>query len=135
MVEPRHVHLIATKHVLRYLKGTIDYGLHYVADCQFKLVGYTDSDWAGSVTDRKSTSGCCFSLGSTVIAWRSRKQTSVVLSTTEVEHIRDMVEKGAIKLQYIATDEQVADVLTKPLSKVKFVYFRDKLGVVPRKRE
>ena len=51
------------------------------------------------------------------------------------EYIRDMVEKGAMKLQYIAIDEQVADVLTKPLSKVKFVYFRDKLGVVPRKRE
>ena len=49
--------------------------------------------------------------------------------------IHDMVEKGAEKLQYIATDEQVADVLTKPLSKVKFVYFRDKLGVVPHKRE
>ena len=74
-------------------------------------------------------------MGSAVIAWRIRKQTSVVLSTTEVEHIRDMVEKGAVKLQYIATDEQVVDVLTKPLSKVKFVYFRDKLGVVPHKRE
>ena len=49
--------------------------------------------------------------------------------------IRDMVEKGAVKLQYIATDEQIADVLTKPLSKVKLEYFRDKLGVVPRKRE
>ena len=99
------------------------------------MVGYTNSDWAGSVTNRKGTSRCCFSLGLVVIAWRSRKQTSVVLSTTEVEHIRDMVEKRAVKLQYIATDEQVADVLTKPLSKVKFVYFRDKLGVVPRKRE
>ena len=59
----------------------------------------------------------------------------MVLSTTEIEYIRDMVEKGAVKLQYIAIDEQVADVLTKPLSKVKFGYFRDKLGVVPRKRE
>jgi hypothetical protein len=119
MVDPRQVHLIAAKHVLRYLKGTIDYGLPYVANCEFGLDGYTDSDWAGSVTDRKSTLGCCFSLGSTVIAWRSKKQTSVVLSTTEVEHIRDRVEKGAVKLQYTATNEQVADVLTKPLSKVK----------------
>ena len=46
-----------------------------------------------------------------------------------------MVEKGAVKLQYIAIDEQVADVLTKPFSKVKFEYFREKLGVVPRKME
>jgi hypothetical protein len=49
--------------------------------------------------------------------------------------IRDVVEKGAVKLHYVATNEQVADVLTKPLSKVKFEYFRDKLGLVPRKRE
>ena len=46
-----------------------------------------------------------------------------------------MVEKGAVKLQYVATDEHVVDVLTKSLSKVKFEYFRDKLGVVPHKRE
>ena len=73
MVEPRHVHLIAAKHVLRYLKGTIDYGLQYVADCEFGLVGYTDSGWASSVIDRNSTLGCCFSLGSTVIPWCNMK--------------------------------------------------------------
>ena len=54
-------------------------------------------------------------------------------------YIRDMMQKGAIKLQYVSTDEQVADVLTKPLSQVKFEYFRYKLGVVqkdlPRKGE
>jgi hypothetical protein len=54
-------------------------------------------------------------------------------------YIRDMVQKGAVKLQYVATDEQITDVLTKPLSRVKFVYFRDKLGVAqkdfPSRRE
>ena len=45
-------------------------------------------------------------------------------------YIRDMVEKGVVKLQYLATD-----VLTKPLSKVKLEYFREKLGVVPCRRE
>jgi len=50
-------------------------------------------------------------------------------------YIWDMVEKGAVKLQYIATDEQTADVFTKPLSRVKLEHFRDKLGVVPQKRE
>ena len=44
--------------------------------------------------------------------------------------IRDMLQRGAIKLHYVGTDEQVADVLTKPLSRVKFEYIRDKLGVV-----
>ena len=50
-----------------------------------------------------------------------------------------MVQKGAIKLQYVSTDEQVANVLTEPMARVKFEYFRDKLGVVrkdlPRKGE
>ena len=73
--------------MLRYLKGTIDYGLRYVADYEFRLVGYTDSDWTDSVTDWKSTSGCFFGLGSAVIAWRNRKQTTVVLNTTEAECI------------------------------------------------
>ena len=53
--------------------------------------------------------------------------------------IRDMVQKGAVKLKYVPTEEQVADVLTKPLAHVKFEYFQDKLGVVQkdlyRKRE
>jgi hypothetical protein len=44
----------------------------------------------------------------------------------------DMVHRGAMKLQYVATNEKINDVLTKPLSKVKFVYFRDKLGMVQR---
>jgi hypothetical protein len=198
LVEPRHVHLVAEKHVMRYLKGTIDCGLSYDGDHDFTLSGYTDADWAGSVSDRKSTSECCFSLGSAMIMLQNRKQFSIALSTTEVEYIvagsasyeaiwlrkllislfdlemratlilcdnqtcikmtenhvfhdrskhieiryhyiRDMVQRGALKLQYISTDEQVVDVLIKPLSRIKFEYFRDKLGIVqkdpPRKGE
>ena len=52
----------------RYLRGTIGYGLRYSVDSDMQLVGYTDSDWAGSVQDQKSTSGCCFSLGSAIIS-------------------------------------------------------------------
>jgi hypothetical protein len=69
LVEPRRVHLVAAKHVMRYLKGTIDCGLSYDGDHDFTLSGYTDADWAGSVSDRKNTSGCCFSLGSAMISW------------------------------------------------------------------
>jgi hypothetical protein len=87
MVEPRHVHWIATKHVLRYLHGTIAYGLRYVLDGEVKLQGYTDFDWAGSVVDRESTSGCCFYLGSGLISWLSRKQTLVALRSIEAEYI------------------------------------------------
>ena len=54
-------------------------------------------------------------------------------------YIQDMVQRGVVNIQYVPTEEQVVDVLTKPLSHVKFEHFRDKLGVVqkdlPRKRE
>jgi hypothetical protein len=69
MVEPRHVHLVSTKHAMRYLNGTLDYGLNYDGDHNFTLSGYIDSDWDGSVSDRKRTSRCCFILGSTMISW------------------------------------------------------------------
>ena len=45
-------------------------------------------------------------------------------------YIRDMVQKGAVNLQYVATEEQIADVLMKPLARVKFEYFRERLGVL-----
>ena len=54
-------------------KGTIDYGLKYDANQRINLEGYVDSDWVGSSIDRKRTSGCCFSMGSGVISWFSKK--------------------------------------------------------------
>ena len=62
--DPRHVHLITAKHILRYLKGTADYGLKYEANQKINLEGYVDSYWAGGSIDRKITSGCCFSMRS-----------------------------------------------------------------------
>ena len=59
----KYVHLIAAKHILRYLKGTADYGLKYYVNQKINLDGYVDSDWAGSSINRKSTSGCCFQYG------------------------------------------------------------------------
>ena len=63
----RHVHLMVVKHAVRYLKGTVEYGLKYEANQKTNLEGYVDSDWAGSAIDRKSTSGCCFNMGLGVI--------------------------------------------------------------------
>jgi hypothetical protein len=68
---------------MRYLKCTLDCGLSYNGDHDFRLSGYTDSDLAGSVSNRKSTSGCCFSLGLDMISWQSRKQSNISPSTTE----------------------------------------------------
>ena len=86
LIYPRHVHLIVAKHILRYLKGTIDYGLKYDTNQKINLEGYVDSDWVGSSINRKSTSCCCFSMGSGVISWFSRKQSRVALSTTKAEY-------------------------------------------------
>jgi hypothetical protein len=47
-VEPRRVHLVDAKHVMRYLKGMLVYGLYYTGDCYFRLYGYTHLDWAES---------------------------------------------------------------------------------------
>jgi hypothetical protein len=87
LVEPKRVHLVAAKHVMRYLKGTLDFSLSYNGDHDFRLSGYTDLDWAGSVSDRKSTSSCCFSLWSAMISWQSRKQSSISLSMTKTKYI------------------------------------------------
>ena len=51
-------------------------------------------------------------------------------TSIKYHYIRDMVQRGAVKLQYVATDEHIANVLTKPLAKVKFEYFNEKLGVL-----
>ena len=57
LTDPKHVHQIAIKHFLKYPKGTIHYGLKYDANQKFNLDDYVDSEWAGSVADRKSTLG------------------------------------------------------------------------------
>ena len=76
------VHLVATKHVMRYMKGTIDLGLYYDGSHDYRLYGYTDVDWAGSISDRKSTLGRFFCLGSAMSSSFSRKQSSVSLRMT-----------------------------------------------------
>ena len=80
-------YMVNPRHVMRYLKGTLDYGLRYASNGEIILYGFIDSDWEGSDKDRKSTSRCCFSLGSGMISWFNRKKTSIALSTIELEYI------------------------------------------------
>jgi hypothetical protein len=82
-VEPIHEHWIAAKHILRYLHGMLNYGLRYASNNDVKLHGFTNSVWAGSADDIKSTSGICFILGSSLISQDIRKQKYVSLNTTE----------------------------------------------------
>ncbi|XP_022883318.1 uncharacterized protein LOC111400102 [Olea europaea var. sylvestris] len=87
MNEPSKLHFAAAKRILRFLKGTKNLGIEFKKENNCKLIGYIDSDWAGSVDDPKSTSGYIFCLGSNVISWCLEKQKFVVLSSVEVEYI------------------------------------------------
>ena len=90
LAKPKTQDLLAAKHVLRYLKGTVDYELCFrKTDEVLSLIAFSDSDWASSVEDRRSTTGYCFSLTpqDSAISWKSRNQPTVALSTCEAEYI------------------------------------------------
>ena len=88
--KPTVEHHTCVKHVLRYIKGTLDYELCFQkSDDALSVVGYADADWGGS-EDRKSTTGYCFRLGDSagpVISWKSKRQQTVALSTCEAEYM------------------------------------------------
>jgi hypothetical protein len=77
----------ALKRILRYLKGTLDFKLIYEANKEIPLVGYTDADWAGDHSDRKSTSGFIMQVYGCTVSWCSNKQQCVSLSSAEAEYI------------------------------------------------
>jgi hypothetical protein len=188
MVNPTKIFWKVCKHVLRYLKGTYEYGLWYRQMNEVKFHGFTDADWAGNPTDRKNTLGGIFSIESITFSWYNRKQRSVALSSVEAKymatsqaaceaiwirkilvglfgshldskmiycdnqsciklsinpvfhdrsknidiwyhHLRDYVQRKIMLLQYIPTEDQDADILTKALTKRKFKYHRDRIGV------
>ncbi|KAL5830145.1 hypothetical protein ACOSQ3_019613 [Xanthoceras sorbifolium] len=87
MENPTELHQQVAKRVLRYLKGTLDFGLFYKNGGNSKLVAYTDSDYAGDLEDRKSTTGYVFLLSSAAVFLLSKKQSVVSLSTTEAKFI------------------------------------------------
>lgn len=80
-------HLTAIKRIIRYVNATVNYGICFSRETNLVLAGYSDADWAGNADDSKSTSGGCFYVGTNLVAWMSRKQASISLSTTEAEHI------------------------------------------------
>jgi hypothetical protein len=86
MSNPKKSHLDVVKRILRYVKGTINFGILYkkIKDCQ--LVGYCDVDYAGDYDTRRSITGYSFSLGSGIISWCSKRQPTVALSSTEAEY-------------------------------------------------
>ena len=94
----RNVHLIAAKHILRYLRGTIDYGLKYDMNQNINLESYVDSYWAGSAIDRKSTSRCYFSMRLGVSSWFDTLESCMVLITVEEKDVATCYLGGSMFL-------------------------------------
>lgn len=188
MEKPTVMHHKVVKQILRYLKGTIHFGLVYARGRCEELAGYTDSDLAGDLDDRRSTGGMVFYINGSPVSWCSQKQKTVALSSCEAEFmaataaacqalwlrnllgeliackpkpvnlfvdnksaialmknpvfhgrskhidtryhfIRECVERGQIVVEFVSTEEQRADALTKALPSVKFAAMRHLMGV------
>ncbi|CAJ2636330.1 unnamed protein product [Trifolium pratense] len=86
VVSPTTVHWAAVLRILRYLRGTQFQSLLFPSSSSLELRAYSDADWAGDPTDRKSTTGFCIFLGDSLISWKSKKQDIVSRSSTEAEY-------------------------------------------------
>lgn len=79
------IHVVAVKRILRYLSGTLDFGIHFTPR-SLHLQAYSDADWASNPNDQRSTSGYVVYLGNTHISWASKKQHTVSRSSIEAEY-------------------------------------------------
>ncbi|XP_073056985.1 secreted RxLR effector protein 161-like [Primulina eburnea] len=148
--DPKVTHLKAVKRILRYISGTVDLGLWYTKETNTNLVGFSDADWAGNLDDRKSTTGGCFYLGNNLVSWYSRKQNCVSLSTAESEYVaaasccsqilwmNQMIKDyginsdtliGMIRMEFVGTENQLADIFTKPLDFERLSNIRKSLSL------
>ncbi|GMF36694.1 unnamed protein product [Phytophthora fragariaefolia] len=194
VARPCEGHWRGVKRILRYLRGTASTGLYFKhgpgISCKWNATIFSDADWSGDTSDAKSVSGAVLVLNGTAIAWASKKQTSVTLSTMEAEYvaaavavkdvawvkqllveiglwtsarsvnlqvdnqsaiksmenqmtsarskhinvryhyIRDVIARGDVIVFYCPTEQQLADILTKPLQRVVFERLREQLRVV-----
>jgi transposase InsO family protein len=181
-------HYAAAKHLLRYIRGTVDQCLVWHADTGCLIEGYADADWGGCLETRRSTTGYGFRFAGGLVAWRSRRQPTVAMSTSEAEYmasceaarqarwlkqllsdiglfkegpipifndnvgaiqlsknpvqhdrskhidmrhhyLRENVLNQQITLDYVPTQDNFADTLTKGLPKEPFLKFRKILGL------
>ncbi|XP_024020247.1 uncharacterized protein LOC112091288 [Morus notabilis] len=115
MHKPLETHWRAVKRILRYLRGTLDFGLHLQKSTQLNLLGFCDADWASDPDDRKSTSGYCVYLGSNIVSWCSKKQHTISRLTTEAEYrsLANVVAKVTWLLSLLK--ELKVDIQTRPV--------------------
>eukprot|EP00253_Pinus_taeda_P003211 PITA_03211 len=86
MQKPHKLHWNSTKHILRYVQGTINFRIHYAVGTAMNFFGFTDSDWARNSIDRKSTFGYSLSIGSGPLCWSSKKQAAIALYSAETKY-------------------------------------------------
>ncbi|XP_028181260.1 uncharacterized protein LOC114368096 [Glycine soja] len=108
------IHFQAAKRILRYVKGTIDYGIRFSQVKSFNLLGYSDSDWAGCVDDKRSTS---------VFHGRTKH------FKIKFFFLREVQKDGEVQLVHCRIEYHNADILTKALPKNIFEFFRKRLGI------
>ena len=191
MHAPAMTHLKMVRRILRYVKGTLNIGVHFFANTSLDLSAFSDADWAGCLTTRRSTTGYCVFIGKNIISWCAKKQHIVSCSSTEDEYramanttaeltwltfilkdlhipmtspptlycdnlsalhmtinpifharskhieldyhfVRERVALGQLITKHIPTNEQVADLFTKPMSKAALTSFQNKLCLHPK---
>ncbi|CAL8152562.1 unnamed protein product [Prunus armeniaca] len=157
---PTKKHYGTAKRVMRYIQGTIDFGIEYQKGKEAIIIGYCDSDWSGNQDDMRSTSSYAFSFGSRAIWLRFVLEdfgelhtdetllmvdntSAIAMTRNPVFHqktkhinriyhfIRDALQDGVVDLRYCKSEEQVADIFTKALPKDRYNYLRGLLGVKP----
>ena len=118
------VHLEAVYRILRYLKSTPRKGFFLKKSEQKTIEAYTDADWAGSVTDRRSTSGYCTYIWGNLVTWRSKKQSVVARSSAEAEY-RAMAH-GACEILWL---KKILEELKRPLEMPVKLYCDNKVAI------
>ncbi|KAL0329132.1 UNVERIFIED_CONTAM: Retrovirus-related Pol polyprotein from transposon RE2 [Sesamum radiatum] len=123
---PRTSHWAAAIHVLRYLKGTISLGLFFSAHSSLQLSAYSDTSWAACLDSRRSVTGSCVFLGSSLISWKTKKQAIVSRSSAEAEY-RSMGSTVCelLWISYILCELQVDLQLPIPQCGFGFMNFKD----------
>ncbi|KAK1670651.1 hypothetical protein QYE76_058810 [Lolium multiflorum] len=117
MHAPRDPHWAAVKRILRYIRGTMDFGLSLHASTATDIVAYSDADWAGCPDTRRSTSGYCVYFGPSLISWSSKRQPTVSRSSAEAEY--RAVANAVAEVSWL---RQLLVELSCPVAKATVVY-------------